>query len=81
MNNKDKEKEFFNDRVAAKRAKALENVLDPDLSLELTDEQRTLLLAYVEKHKRYPSAIELNFKASVDASTMFPVTVLVGAMA
>lgn len=70
------EKALFNDSTAVQRAEKF----DADLSLELSDEQRKTLVEYVSKNG-FPSAIELNFKGSLDAGALFPVTVLVGAMA
>lgn len=59
--------------------------LDAELKLELTDEQRQMLLGFVETHGRFPTAIEMNLEhklhGEVSRSTLFPVTVLVGAMA
>jgi hypothetical protein len=59
--------------------------LDAELKLELTDQQVQMLLRFVDAHKRFPTAIELNIEhqiqGSVQRSTLFPVTVLVGAMA
>jgi hypothetical protein len=59
--------------------------LDAELKLELTDDQRDMLLKFVEANGRFPSAIEMNIEHKVQGkvrrSTLFPVTVLVGAMA
>lgn len=74
---KDKDKVLFQDRTAVKHAAGV----DGEFALELSDEQREALIKFVETNKRFPSAIELNFKGSVDAKAVFPVTVLVGAMA
>ena len=59
--------------------------LDAEVAIELTDEQRDILLHFVEANKRFPNAIELNLErqlqGTVRRSTLFPVTMLVGAMA
>jgi hypothetical protein len=70
---KDKDKVLFQDRTAVKHAAGV----DGEVALELSE----ALIKFVETNKRFPSAIELNFKGSVDAKAVFPVTVLVGAMA
>jgi hypothetical protein len=59
--------------------------LEAELKLELSDEQRDMLMKFVETNGRFPSAIEMNIESNVEGriqrSTLFPVTVLVGAMA
>lgn len=59
--------------------------LDAELKLELTKEQRMELIKFVESKGRFPSAIEMNIETGmqgeIQRSTLFPVTVLVGAMA
>ncbi|QRK10116.1 hypothetical protein JQX13_08465 [Archangium violaceum] len=59
--------------------------MDAELKLELTDEQRDALLKFVDANGRFPSAIEMNLErqiqGNVQRSALFPVTVLVGAMA
>lgn len=58
--------------------------LDAELRLELTEDQRDMLLRFVDENGRFPSAIEMNLedqvRGEVQRSTLFPVTVLVGAM-
>lgn len=58
--------------------------LQAELSLKLTDEQRDQLLRFVESKNRFPTAIEINLEQQIQGqvrrSTLFPVTVLVGAM-
>ena len=59
--------------------------LQAELSLKLTDEQRDQLLKFVESKNRFPTAIEINMEQQIHGqvrrSTLFPVTMLVGAMA
>ncbi len=58
--------------------------LDAELKLELTQEQRDLLLKFVEANQRFPNAIEINVErlssGQVLRSTLFPVTMLMGTM-
>lgn len=74
-------KKFLRDRDKHKAAVALE----AELKLQLTDEQRDILLKFIESRNRFPTAIEINLERQVQGtvrrSTLFPVTVLVGAMA
>ncbi len=59
--------------------------LEAELKLNLTDEQKDMLVRFVGDTGRLPTAIEFNIEdqvaGEIERSTLFPVTVLVGAMA
>ena len=62
-------------------ASAAADAMKPQVSIHLTEAQRDEILKHVESTGTFPSIIEMNFKGNITKSTLFPVTMLVGAMA